>query len=440
MNGKVAFLRQGVAEMLTARGIPVLEAVQANAVGQETGRIQPMILPYLQAFIVLSEEAGIDRISATAQRSLRRRAAAGTQMVEAVLTGSPVGEASTEETGVRLLEAIGGMVIEDLDENDAAKLRDVGFEVFDNEPYYFAPPMQAVEGDPLPWHLPSSGAIALHEQGITGRDQCIGILDTGIDPAHPEFAGKRIAFAEFDLMGRVVGTHARDSGQHGTHVAGIAAGRTSGLAKDADLAVAAVLTAIGPNGNQGYLGQIAAGFNWLAGTDAGNVPAPRNVTVINGSFGSSGFLDYLYQPIRRARAMGIPFVGSIGNAGRLGANNHGSPGNYDISIGVGAHDRTNDVAVFSDWGTVPNFSGLQKPDLCAPGVAVRSSLPGGRYGEMNGTSMAAPCVAGGVALLIQQNPGLARNVTALEAMLYGARVVPITGATGPRAGRGRLAL
>jgi subtilisin family serine protease len=441
MSGKVIFLRQGVAGMLADRGVAVLESVQANTfTEQKSMRAQTLALPNLQAFIVLSEEAGVDRISAVAQRSLRRRAAVGIQMVEAALTSSRVGEASEEETGVHLLETIGGMVIEELGEAEADRLRKAGFEVFENERYFFAPPLTAGQQGAGGWHLAACGASRMHDLGLTGRGQCVGILDTGIDPDHPEFEGKRLQFAEFDMMGRLVGTDARDSGDHGTHVAGIAAGRTAGVAKDADLAVAAVLTYVGPEGNEGYLGQIAAGFNWLAGTDVPGAPAPEDVTVINASLGSSGFRDYLYQPIRRARNIGIPFVGSIGNAGRRGVNNHGSPGNYDVSIGVGAADRANVVADFSDWGTVTQFSGLAKPDLCAPGVDVRSSLPGGGYGEMSGTSMAAPCVAGAVALLIQQAPELADDVAALERLLYGQKIAPIAGGTASRSGRGRLAL
>lgn len=339
------------------------------------------------------------------------------------------------QSGVSMLDAMGTLLVEDLSEREADRLAAAGFVVAPNEAFFHVPPSpgasQAVAEE---WHLKRIGADGMHERGYTGRGMRIGILDTGIDPDHPEFAGKSTVFAQFDGMGRIVSTTPHDTGSHGTHVSGIAAGNSVGVARDADLAVAAVLTEPGPNGNGAVsFFQIVAGLNWLvSGT-------PDELAVVNASLGGPGFNDYLRNPIARARFFGIPFVGAIGNYGRHGANYHGSPGNYDIAIGVGAIDSANEVADFSDWGTVSAYGGLIKPDLCAPGVSVRSALPGGGYGPESGTSMAAPCVAGAIALLLQENPDVAGNVPAIENLLYMKLAQP-GAATAHRAGRGTLAL
>ncbi|MBV8686242.1 MAG: S8 family serine peptidase [Alphaproteobacteria bacterium] len=444
MSTKVLFLPVDSRQVMRERGIPLLETTDVNDLGARRSagrgpRRRKSPLLNLQAAFLLGEEAGVERIRAAALGRLEHQASVGTQSV-ALTEAQLAGAASEEETGVRLLESVGGAIVDEMTDAEADRLRAAGFEVHENVLAYFAPPLlpgQQAAADV--WHLENCGAVAMHGRGYTGRGLRIGILDTGIDAAHPEFAGKDIRFAEFDMMGRVVGTVPRDTGDHGTHVAGIAAGLHTGVASEADLAVAAVLTYPGPNGNSGYLAQISRGLDWLSGTDVDGVPAPEDVAVVNGSFGASGYNNYLYNPMATARAIGISYVGSIGNSGRGGIDRHGSPGNYDIAIGVGASDAGDGVGDFSDWGTVAQHGGLAKPDLCAPGVDVRSSLPGGGYGYKDGTSMAAPCVAGAVALLIQEDPSLADDVAALERLLYG-RIASMTGARRERSGRGRLSL
>lgn len=449
MPSMVVFVPWNATQILSERGVPLMESAVATSDRQvrpsKRDLAESRSMQLLQAAIILSEDAGVERIAASAMSHLMRHAAAGGQ-VESAIRSANLAESRVEamagtEVGVNVLDAVGGMVVEDMDDAEAERLRSAGFQVFPNELLFFAPPLEEAEEDiEVEWHLRKCGAVRMHERGLTGAGATIGILDTGIDPEHPEFQGKRIHFAEFDMMGRLVGSNARDTGDHGTHVAAIAAGRTVGVARDADLAVAAVLTYPGPNGNSGYLGQIAAGFNWLAGNYVNGLEAPEDVTVINASLGSTGYRDYLYGPVAEARAIGIPFVGSIGNAGRNGRNRHGSPGNYDIAIGVGASDEQDNMGEFSDWGTVSQHGNRDKPDLSAPGVAVNSALPGGGYGRKSGTSMAAPCVAGAIALLIEENPAFGNDVAALEQELYDRRVVPISGQRQDRQGRGRLEL
>jgi subtilisin family serine protease len=289
-----------------------------------------------------------------------------------------------------------------------------------------------------PWHLEKVDVRAARARGLTGSGVLLGILDTGIDVDHPEFAGKQVHFAEFDANGTLVSRRPRDAGNHGTHVSGLAAGRTCGIAPDAELAVAAVLTQPDFRGRLGgFLVQIARGLDWLLTEEFRGGAADPGCELVNASLGSSGYRDYLHKAVSDARRdLGTVMVAAIGNAGEQGVNNHGSPGNYDIVVGVGAVDRDDRPAVFSDWGNVPQHSGLAKPDLAAPGANVVSSVPGGGFAPMDGTSMASPIVAGACALLLQQNPELRTNAPGLVGSLLALTVPP----SGPRTGRGRLSL
>lgn len=419
-----------------------------DVIASRAVRVQESAAPVLSAVAKLGEEAGVARVRDAANVSLME--IGHSEMMSGDAGDGPDPFEAAAARKVNMLPAVGGLILQDAEAEEVARLRDAGFEVVENKRYYYVPPepaaadgMAADAGAAPPaqaWHLGHCGALGMHAAGFEGQGSCIGILDTGIDPDHPEFAGKTIAFARFDKDGNVVGTAPVDTGDHGTHVSAIAAGHTVGVAKAADLAVAAVLTYRSNGRNSGFLAQILAGFNWLVGNPTAGAPPPPEVTVVNASLGGLGYRPYLYQPIRTARDdLGIPFVGAIGNAGRGGMNRHGSPGNYDISIGVGAGDINDLVANFSDWGTVARHGNLAKPDLCAPGVAIHSAIPGGGYAPKNGTSMAAPYVAGAIALILQQMPHLNGNVAALEQEVYN-RIAPMNVAAGVRAGRGRLAL
>jgi subtilisin family serine protease len=103
-------------------------------------------------------------------------------------------------------------------------------------------------------------------------------------------------------------------------------------------------------------------------------------------------------------AAGVFFVAAAGNAGPLCGSIDDPPAPYPDVITVGAVDSDRRVAEFSGRG--PGTGAVAKPDLTAPGVGVLSALPGGGYGELDGTSMATPHVAGVVALMWSANPKL----------------------------------
>jgi subtilisin family serine protease len=319
-----------------------------------------------------------------------------------------------------VLSGVGALIADESD-IDRVALQSSGLcTVLDNVIVAMVPPLDlapVTSANPNFWHLQAVKTTAARAKGLDGNNVLVGVLDTGIDPTHPEFAGKTVHYAEFDQNGVQLGSQAHDAGQHGTHVCGLIGGQNAGIAPKASLAVAAVLTIPTPQGLSGSLVQITAGLDWLL-TNA--FRADPGVDVLSASLGASGYNPYLYQTLTNARnSPGTGLVAAIGNSGQYGINHHGSPGNYDIVLGVGAVDAADNVAPFSDWGTVPQCGGISKPDLSAPGVNVISSVPGGGYMSMSGTSMATPIVAGAAALLIQQNPAFSFNVPSLFGHILG---------------------
>jgi subtilisin family serine protease len=265
-------------------------------------------------------------------------------------------------------------------------------------------PPQVLENRASSWGLERTGALAAWgAYGARGAGVTVGVLDTGVDPSHPDLAGKISAFAEFDSTGKLTGTEPHDPVGHGTHVCGtIAGGNASGqwigVAPDARLAVAKVLDDKG-----GHDAQILAGITWAI---------EQKVDVINLSV--SGLVLEPEAPptytvaLLMALRHGIPVVVSIGNEG---SETTGLPGNDLYAMSVGAIDHLDQPAGFSGGRTqiieradfidpqllpMPYF----KPEVCAPGVAIVSSVPGGTWAPLNGTSMASPHVAGVIALML----------------------------------------
>ena len=286
---------------------------------------------------------------------------------------------------------------------------------------------ETVTGLPDFWHKQK---LDLSATTLTGKGINVGVLDSGIYVQHQEFKGKNITFAHFDKNGKMTDQVAKDFGVHGTHVCGLLAGNYAGVAPEASLTVAAVLTESG--GRAGYFAQILGGLNWLLSKDNG-------VHLINASLESAaGFNNYLYSSLQTAQTSpGTLMVAAIGNDGIKGVNSDTSPGNYNLTIGVGALDQQDNVASFSSWGTVSEMGGIKKPDFSAPGVNLYSSYPGApgnKYLKQSGTSMAAPVACGVAALLIQQNPSLLYTPEVLKSQLIDG-VAPISDVT--RGGKGR---
>lgn len=258
------------------------------------------------------------------------------------------------------------------------------------------------------WGLVKTGALASWGAfEARGEGARIAVLDTGVDATHPDLQGRIADFAEFDMNGRKdpnIGlADAYDSGQHGTHCAGIiaggnASGRWIGMAPKAKILSGLVLKK-----GTGTDAQILAGMEWAINSGA---------DVISLSLGglqlSSNVLDTYTRTIIKANQLGIPVVVAVGNEG---SQTSGSPGNDYFAFTVGATDSEDWAAGFSGGRTQvftnspyvkPEYLPLvySKPDVAAPGVDIYSSIPGGQWEAWNGTSMATPHVAGAMALLM----------------------------------------
>ena len=310
-------------------------------------------------------------------------------------------------------------------------------EVFDN----FAVSLGPKPGDgPQPSHqsqpwdnIAYIGAKQVWQQyGLTGNGIRIGGLDTGVDIGHPDIAGKMVTnnpanptypggWAEFDGNGNIIpGSVPHDSDQHGTHtsgtmIGGSASGWAIGVAPGAKLMHGLVIP-----GGSGSFTQVAGGMEWIIDPD-NNPNTDDGADVVNMSLGATGTFTQMIAPTDNMVLAGVFPSFSIGNSGP-GASTTGSPGNVPSAYGVGATDLNDVIASFSSrgpvtWNSPPYVGTYTKPDISAPGVAIFSTVPGGEWEHSgwNGTSMAAPHVAGTVALMRQANPSL--TVDAIKQIL-----------------------
>ncbi|MGH2686816.1 MAG: S8 family serine peptidase, partial [Actinomycetota bacterium] len=148
--------------------------------------------------------------------------------------------------------------------------------------------------------------------------------------------------------------------------------------------------------------------------DGQNPDASKRPHIVNNSWGGGGN-DTWYQDFVRAWvAAGIFPVFSNGNAGPA-CDTSGSPGDYPESYSVGNYTVDGTIAPTSSRG--PGMDGENKPNVSAPGTDVRSSVPGDGYAAFTGTSMAAPHVAGTVALAWSAAPSVIGDIDATRQLL-----------------------
>ena len=259
-----------------------------------------------------------------------------------------------------------------------------------------------------------------------GKGIVVASIDTGTQWDHPALInqyrgtrkhGKAVHdYNWFDSTGS--GAKAPfDSQGHGTHTMGTMVGDDGGANQ---IGVAPKAKWIEANGcNTCSRKALLNSAEWmLAPTKInGSDPKPgKRPDIINNSWGSGQpNQNPFFDDITKAwSAAGIFGMWSNGNSGP-GCDTSGSPGSRPTSYSAGAYDINNNIASFSGRG--PGKGDDIKPNLSAPGVNVRSSIPNNGYGNLSGTSMASPHVAGAIALLWSAAKKLRGDIPATEKAL-----------------------
>jgi hypothetical protein len=220
----------------------------------------------------------------------------------------------------------------------------------------------------------------------------VGIIDTGLMD-HDEFGGARIVRARFTEAGAPVPAVGADPEGHGTFVAALIAGETMGVAPGARLAVAEVFQ----SGEASHDAVVAA-LDWLASLQVPTDGDRSGCDIINISAGGDPGDLSLYEPLRRLRTeFGILTIAGAGRSGLEGSVD--TPARFDVTLGVGAHNRNGEFYQGSDWNTAAPL----KPDVCALGVGVRSASTRSHDADTlsTGTSYATAVVTGSLARLLQ---------------------------------------
>ena len=301
---------------------------------------------------------------------------------------------------------------------------------------------------------PLVGANTAWSGGRTGSGWAVAVLDTGVDSTHPFLSGKVVSEACYSTTSTADGTQSLCPGgaasstavgsaapcsgglcNHGTHVAGIAAGGlaadgSSGVAKGANI-IAIQIYSLFPNyygpGQGAVLSYESDQVKALERVYALSSQPSMKIAAVNMSLGNGKYTETcdasfpaLKTAIDNLRAAGIPTIVAAGNSGyRDGIS---GPACISTAVSVGATcDFSNTSSCATGVNGVASFSNIASfVSLVAPGSSITSAIPGGGYAAMDGTSQAAPHVAGAWALLKQAQPTLSVADALLQLQANGA--------------------
>lgn len=226
------------------------------------------------------------------------------------------------------------------------------------------------------------------EIGInSGHEIYTFVVDTGIDPDHPELNVDKTISKNF--INNDPNDWADKDG-HGTHVSGIigAYDNEQGIVGIAPGARVVSIRVLDENG-VGFFSDVIAGLDYILEWKINN---PEKRAVVNMSLGGppNSSLDFTVRQLSNA---GISVVVAAGNEASNVLTT--SPAREVYAITVGAYNSNNSLAYFSNYG--------HRVDILAPGVSIDSTYWNDRFAILSGTSMAAPMVAGTIVLLLNSN-------------------------------------
>ena len=290
-------------------------------------------------------------------------------------------------------------------------------------------------------------ASEMWASGGRGQGQTVAILDTGVQSNHPLLAGRVVEEACYSSTfgsnvrsacpGGVTSSTARGSAappnsrwDHGTHVAGIAAGRAvsgtplNGVAPEARILAIQVFSSVSDVAGDSpcadnrrsspcplaYTSDIIRGLVRVRDRARALNIASANLSLGGGRFYSACNDDPRRPIVRELKGLGVATVIASGNDGYR--NSVSAPACIPEAIAVGATDDNDQVASYSNISS--------QVSLLAPGSSINSSVNNSRTGEKSGTSMATPQVAGAIAAYRSRNPGL--SVDQMLSNLRGAGV------------------
>jgi subtilisin family serine protease len=237
------------------------------------------------------------------------------------------------------------------------------------------------------WYLDEIGATLAHAKAVRGAGVTVALIDSGVDSGHAEFAGKNIRSRMFDpTSGVPLGLSDGDTVGHGTQMASLIAGLTTGVAPAADIIDVKVL-----RDGVATSDALLSALNWVL-TDA-------SANIVNMSWGFSSHKPALEPVINQLLAAGILTVCASGDSGPGTA---ACPGDFDAGLTVGSTARDGKVSSFSSSKEISNSGqSIRVPDLVAPGEDVGCARSGGGYDIGSGTSHSSALASGAAALFLE---------------------------------------